>query len=148
MRHAQTAVLTAIFGPMVFLLGLAVYWLFIDVDPPFISKSVETFDQYGVVTNKFRAGTTMVLRRDRCIVDTGEAIFTRRLVRTDRGEVYFMESGPQHLDLGCGATYNSVNLPPYVGKGTYDYVVTLSFVKNPLTVVEQMLPAPRIEILE
>lgn len=123
------------------------YWLFIDTEPPTIQNSVATFNVSGEPATTFHPGDVMVIRRDFCVIDDGEAVFTRFLIRTDGSEIYFLPSGPQHLTLGCRKASNEVEIPTHIGAGTYDYRVTISFQNNPLTVTEQTMTMPRITIV-
>jgi hypothetical protein len=131
---------------VIFASGTVIYWTLIDIDPPTVQKSVETFDNTGQKRTVFHPGETMVIRRESCVNDTGEAVFTRMLIRSDKGEIYFLSSGPQHLAIGCRTSWNSVQVPTFIGPGLYDYVVKISFVNNPLMTSEQMMLIPRIEI--
>jgi hypothetical protein len=138
----------AVLMSVVFATGTVIYWTLIDVAPPTVQKTVLTMDEEGKKKTTFHPGDTMVIRREACVKDVGEAIFTRMLIRSDKGEVYFLPSGPQHLAIGCRTSFNSVQIPMFAGPGLYDYVVKISFVNNPLTTSEQIMLVPRIEVVQ
>jgi hypothetical protein len=132
---------------MIFSGFVVMYWSLIDVKPPSVQKTVSTFDVHGNSADTFHPGDILTIRRDSCVVDEGDAVYTRALVRADQTEVYFMHSGPMYLTPGCRTAYNQVQIPTFTSAGEYDYVVRLSFKNNPLTTSHQTFPIVRIKVV-
>jgi hypothetical protein len=132
---------------LIFGSSVAIYWALIDTEAPSVQKSVATFDVHGRPTNTFRPGDIMTIRRESCVTDEGDGVYTRALVRADQSEVYFMYSGPMYLTPGCRASYNQVQIPTFASAGEYDYVVRLSFKNNPITTSHQTFPIAKIKVL-
>lgn len=148
MQLATRIFVACVMAALIAFAVVVVYWELIDTAPPLAQKSVETLDAHGNPATAFRPGDTMSIRRDACVMDEGEAVFTRTLVRTDGKEVYFVESGPQYLTPGCRVSYNAVRIPVYASYGDYDYVVRISFHNNPLTTSQQTMLVPQIKIVK
>ena len=136
-------------GSLFLLFGVAllVYWSLIDVNPPIVPISVDTFDTQGNATSAFKRGDTMVIRRDSCVTDGGPALYTRTLIHKAQKLIYFMPSGYVNLEIGCRKSFNTVQIPIFAELGYYDYIVTVQHVNNPSTDTVQTLPVPTIEVV-
>ena len=127
--------------------SIFIYWSLIDITPPLQHTSVYLMDEYGAKKATFRAGDSMVIKRTGCVLDEGTALYTRFMKSSDKQVQYFFQSDSLHLEKGCKTSYNKVIIPRYVQPGTYQYIVIVTFIKNPITQVNQTLPIPELEIV-
>jgi hypothetical protein len=125
---------------------LCCYWYFIDVAPAAEHTRVAVLDVFGAPVTSVQRGAKVIISRDLCVTDEGKAFFTRTLVLRAKGLVYFIPSGEMYLIKGCRRSFNEITIPSHIEPGLYDYVVTMTFVNNPLVDTRMVLPIPSFEV--
>lgn len=124
------------------------YWYFIDNEPPAVHTKVMVMDHTGAPISVVHPGEKLVIARDSCVTDEGKAFYTRWLFSRDRKFGYLMPSGEVQLLKGCVRRFNEIAIPTNIETGLlYDYVVTMTFVNNPLVETRMTLPIPSFEVL-
>jgi cell division septation protein DedD len=110
------------------ILGLVLYWVFLDVNPPMVAFAVDHPLQNpdGIV----QEGNPLLVKRSACVSREEDAILS---ISYMDGMIYSVPDRLVRLPLGCREWVGSVDPPHTLLSGRYKYRAVLHFKNNPLS---------------
>lgn len=130
MSPGRALFLVVMYCVFAIVVSVVIYAFFIDVNPPYIPKTVLVRNMAGEQTTHFKRGDTMLVERENCGREEVVLFFSRKLIRVSDGFTYNLQGAPYLVEKGCVTTINAPQIPVYTKPGRYRYSVVAPYQNN------------------